>query len=177
MDRVIEAGSRPIPAPRRSSRAPRGTPAPLSPPGMVPTSAGPAAHRTVAGVHPPSPNSGAGGRAVQWCPVWEDRRVGLPADGHEVVEQPRVLDVRDRVRLPPDPQHVVVADLLRGRRDPETRLAELPAGATQAAVRHDVSPIMTSGTLLRSTYGALFRLSTWARKNLSEEGSVPVAGA
>ena len=39
MDRVIEAGSRPISAQRRSSRAPRETASSMSPPGMFHTSA------------------------------------------------------------------------------------------------------------------------------------------
>jgi len=52
-------------------------------------------------------------------PALEDRSVGVTTDRQQVVKQPRVLDLRDRVRLSPDAQHVVVADLLRGGRDPE----------------------------------------------------------
>ena len=35
----------------------------------------------------------------------------VQAERQEVIEQPRVLDLRDRVGLAPDPQNVVVVDL------------------------------------------------------------------
>ena len=61
------------------------------------------------------------GEGREQRPAFEDRPVGIAADRHEVIEQPRVLDLRDRVRLAPDPQDVVVVDLHRGGHDPETR--------------------------------------------------------
>ena len=53
------------------------------------------------------------GQRRQQRPALEGRPGRVAADRHQVVEQPRVLDLRDRVRLPPDPQEVVVVDLHR----------------------------------------------------------------
>jgi hypothetical protein len=62
---------------------------------------------------------GLGGEGGEQRPAFEDRPVGVAADRHQVVKQPRVLDLGDRVRLSPDPENIVVADLLRGGRDSE----------------------------------------------------------
>lgn len=48
------------------------------------------------------------------------RPVAVPEDRHQVVEEPRVLDLRDHVCLAPDPKDVVVLDLRRGGHDAET---------------------------------------------------------
>ncbi len=47
-----------------------------------------------------------------------------------------MLDLRDGVRLAPDPQNVVVADLLRGGRDPETGLGCVRHGPFFLSYRH-----------------------------------------
>ena len=64
---------------------------------------------------PSAQPSGLRGEGREQRPALEDRPVRVAADRHEVVEQPGVLDLRDRVRLPPDPQDVVVVDLHAGR--------------------------------------------------------------
>ncbi len=61
------------------------------------------------------------GEGGEQGPALEDRPVRVAADRHEVVEQPGVLDLGDRVRLVPHAQDVVVADLLGGGHDPEAR--------------------------------------------------------
>ena len=49
------------------------------------------------------------GEGREQRPAFEDRPVRVAADRHEVVKQPHVLDLRDRVRFAPDPQYVLVA--------------------------------------------------------------------
>ncbi len=92
--------------------------------------------------------SGLCGEGREQRPALEDRPARVAADRHEVIEQPRVLDLRDRVRLAPHAQDVVVVDLHGGCHDPETLVTGF--------VLYRSSP---SGTVLRSRYGALFRLA------------------
>ena len=54
---------------------------------------------------------GLRGEGGEQRPAFEDWPIRIAADGHEVVEQPGVLDLRDRVGLPPDAKDVVVGDL------------------------------------------------------------------
>jgi hypothetical protein len=81
---------------------------------------------------------GLRGERREQRPALVDRAVQVAEDRQEVVEQPGVLDLGDRVRLAPDAQDVLVVDLrLRGH-DPE-------AGC---GVRHG-TVILSSGTLFR----------------------------
>ena len=60
-------------------------------------------------------SSGLRGEGREQRPAFVGRSVRVAADRHEVIEQPGMLDLRDRVRLAPDPQDVVVVDLRSGR--------------------------------------------------------------
>jgi hypothetical protein len=58
----------------------------------------------IAGYQQPQAQSfGLCGKGREERPAFEDRAVRITADRQEVVEQPRMLDLRDRVRLTPDP--------------------------------------------------------------------------
>jgi hypothetical protein len=65
---------------------------------------------------------GLGGERREQRPAFVGRPRRVAAERHEVIEQPRVLDHRDRVRLAPDAQHVAVFDLHRRGHDSEARL-------------------------------------------------------
>ena len=97
--------------------------------------------------------AGLRGEGRQQGPALEDGPVRIAADRQQVVEQPRMPDLRDRVRLPPDAQQVVIADLLRRGREAETRLVLLGHGRVPLSSQ-------ISGTSLRSRYGTALRFAT-----------------
>src|SRR3954468_3766517 len=67
-------------------------------------------------------------------PALISRAEGITADRQEVVEQPRVLDFRNRFGLQPDPPDLAVVDLHRGGHDPEARHQRLRDAACNAVV-------------------------------------------
>ena len=102
---------------------------------------------------------GLRGEGGEQRPTLERRAAGVAADRHEVVEQPRVLDLRNRVRLPPHPEYVAVSDLHRRRHDPETRLRHLDPLAEQCSA---------------ALYGAAFRFTMTSSDTTR---SAPMPGA
>jgi hypothetical protein len=65
--------------------------------------------------------SGLRGEGREHRPALVDRPGRVTADRHQVVEEPRVLDLGDRVGIAPDPQDVLVVDLHGGGHDSEGR--------------------------------------------------------
>jgi hypothetical protein len=115
---------------------------------------------------------GLRGEGGEQCPALEDWPVGVAADRHEVVKQPRVLDLRDRVRFSPDSQNVAVADLLRGGRDPEPRSVGVRHGpfplseVLSAPRRLGRCPLWhhDKRNVAPKAYGALFRFASRCRE-------------